>query len=273
MRCARIITILAYLVALITFCTAESVAPVKGEEPIISVESQGQVQGLQWLSYENRPYYAFLKIPYAEPPIGELRFARPQPPKPWEGVRRNTQNDTVWCAQMDFQEQIRGVEDCLYLNVYVPEEAIQDSSHRKAVMVWLHGGGFFAGSGNPQFYGPDLFMDHDVIMVTFNYRLGPLAYLTLENDLMPGNLGLRDQIMALEWVQKNILYFGGNPNRVTVFGESAGSMSIFFLMLSPMAKVSLISCASKMCSFAVILFYRACSMVALGSLVHSFQVT
>ncbi len=229
---------LSALVYLILWISVTSSDHQAGKaEPIVSIPSLGQVQGLRWYSFENRPYYAFLKIPYAEPPIGELRFARPQPPKPWEGVRRSTLNDSVWCAQMDFQEQIKGVEDCLFLNVYLPEGAVRDLNRSKrAVMVWIHGGGFFAGSGNPQFYGPDLFMDYDVILVSINYRLGPLAYLTLENDLMPGNLGLRDQVKALEWVQRNIASFGGNPDKVTVFGESAGSMSIFFLMLSPMAR-------------------------------------
>ena len=86
-------------------------------------------------------------------------------------------------------------------------------------MVWIHGGGFFAGSSSPAFYGPEHLLDHDIILVSINYRVGPLSFLTLENDELPGNLALRDQIFALEWVQENIKYFGGNPNKVTIAGK------------------------------------------------------
>ena len=87
------------------------------------------------------------------------------------------------------------------------------------VMVWIHGGGFFAGSASPSFYGPEHLLDHDIILVSINYRVGPLSFLTLENDELPGNLALRDQILALEWIQENIKYFGGDPDKVTIAGE------------------------------------------------------
>ena len=86
-------------------------------------------------------------------------------------------------------------------------------------MVWIHGGGFFAGSASPAFYGPEHLLDHDIILVSINYRVGPLSFLTLENDELPGNLALRDQILALEWIQENIKYFGGDPDKVTIAGE------------------------------------------------------
>ena len=117
---------------------------------------------------------------------------------------------------MDFHEKIQGIEDCLHLNIYVPETK---KSGKLPVMFWIHGGGFFAGSASPDFYGPEHFLDHDIILVTINYRLGPLGFLTLGNDLMPGNLGLRDQILALEWVQENIAQFGGDPKKVTIAGR------------------------------------------------------
>ncbi len=141
-----------------------------------------------------------------------------------------------------------GEEDCLYLNVYAPLGGAGNSSwaeetypqlQDRAVMVWIHGGGFMVGDGNPWFHGPELFMDHDVILVTLNYRVGPFGFFTLENDSAPGNLGLRDQVMALKWVKRNIKYFGGNPARVTIFGESAGSMSVTYLLVSPAASVSI----------------------------------
>ena len=87
------------------------------------------------------------------------------------------------------------------------------------VMVWIHGGGFFAGSASPAFYGPEHLLDHDIILVSINYRVGPLSFLTLENDELPGNLALRDQILALEWIQENIQYFGGDSDKVTIAGE------------------------------------------------------
>ena len=87
------------------------------------------------------------------------------------------------------------------------------------VMVWIHGGGFFAGSASPAFYGPEHLLDHDIILVSINYRVGPLSFLTLENDELPGNLALRDQILALEWIQESIKYFGGDPDKVTIAGE------------------------------------------------------
>ena len=118
---------------------------------------------------------------------------------------------------MDFSEKISGFEDCLYLHIYAPENATN-----LPVIVWIHGGGFFAGSADPKTYGPEHFMDYDVVLVAINYRVGPLAFLTLENDVLPGNLGIRDQIVALEWVQENIEYFGGNSQKVTIMGESAG---------------------------------------------------
>ena len=219
----------------------------------------GQVLGLRWTSTKKRKFKAFLKVPYAQPPLGHLRFLPPQPALPWEGIRHRRVQDLAPCAQMDFNMDIKGVEDCLYLNIYTPAYAAgsgdlsptstcatnttdferqENSLH--PVMVWIHGGGFFAGTGNPDLYGPEHLMDEDIVLVTLNYRLGPVGFLTFENDLAPGNLGLRDQIMALEWVRDNIVAFGGDPGRVTVFGESAGSMSIMFLLVSPMAKVSVV---------------------------------
>lgn len=108
----------------------------------------------------------------------------------------------------------------------------------KPVMFWIHGGGYTTGSGNSDMYGPHYLISQDVIVVTINYRLGVLGFLTLDDPKLgvPGNAGLKDQVMALKWVQKNIRNFGGDPNNVTIFGESAGASSVHFLLLSPMAK-------------------------------------
>ena len=138
---------------------------------------------------------------------------------------------------MDMLEVLDGQEDCLHLHVYVPNTTTPKQENKKLpIIFWIHGGGFFAGSGSPKAYGPEHFMDYDLILVAINYRVGPLAFLTLENDLMPGNLGIHDQILALKWTQDNIEYFGGDPGKVTIMGESAGAMSVMYLMMSEQAK-------------------------------------
>ena len=122
-------------------------------------------------------------------------------------------------------------EDCLYLNVYTPEVVGNNS-----VMVWIHGGALTVGSGSERRFGPKFLLDKNIILVTINYRLGAFGFLSLENPLMPGNQGLKDQVLALEWVRNNIESFGGNPDDVTLFGESAGSRSVLFNLVSPTAR-------------------------------------
>ncbi|XP_067007339.2 juvenile hormone esterase isoform X2 [Anabrus simplex] len=132
--------------------------------------------------------------------------------------------------------QYEGIEDCLYLNVYSPKLPGSGSEKPLPVMVWIHGGGFVFGCGNTDIHGPDYLVDAGVIVVTFNYRLGILGFLCLNDPAAPGNVGLKDQVAALRWVQKNIAKFGGDPNNVTIFGASAGGGSVHFHMLSPMSK-------------------------------------
>ena len=126
-----------------------------------------------------------------------------------------------------------GEEDCLYVNVYVPRTHINPIENLN-VIVDIHGGGFMALSGHI-YAGPGYIMDHDVIFVTFNYRLGLLGFLSTEDDVLPGNNGLKDQVLALKWVQRNIRSFGGNPGSVTLTGASAGGVSVQLHYLSPMS--------------------------------------
>lgn len=155
-------------------------------------------------------------------------------PEPWSGVRDATRDCNV-CAQFDFETNSTiGSEDCLYLNIHAPRLAPDDFL---PVMVFFHGGGFIHSNGTDSAkHGFDYLIDKDVIVVTLNYRLGILGFLALDRKDAPGNMGLRDQVQALKWIQKNIKQFGGDPNNVTIFGSSAGGASVQYLMLSPLAK-------------------------------------
>ncbi len=190
---------------------------------------------------EKGDVHVYKGIPFAAPPVGGLRWRPPQAVKPWDGVRACTAFGP-WCPQPQALLG-RGTgtqsEDCLYLNVWTPAKGPKD---KLPVMVWLHGGGHTTGSGASELYGGERLAREGVVVVTINYRLGPFGYLghpllSKESDRkVSGNYGLLDQIAALAWVQRNIAAFGGNPGCVTIFGESAGSVSVCRLMVSPLAK-------------------------------------
>lgn len=180
----------------------------------------------------------FLGIPYAEPPVGELRWRPPQPRAPWTEPLDATRFGPQCPAPTATNE------DCLFLNVYVPTKALraaQNGGRRYPVMLWIHGGAYFLGSGS-QFDPTTMVTQGDVIVVTINYRLGALGFLahpalSAESPYGgSGNYGIMDQQLALQWVQRNIAAFGGNPRRVTIFGESAGGNSVFTHLVSPTAK-------------------------------------
>ncbi|CAG2062859.1 unnamed protein product, partial [Timema podura] len=166
-------------------------------------------------------------------------FQSPKPPSRWSGVRNATE-DTSPCTQRSIfarQVEVSGSEDCLYLNVYTPQ--LPDGSNDDLpVMVWFHGGGWVSGAGTSKFYGPQFLLDKDIVLVTVTYRLGPIGFLSTGDEAAPGNSGLKDQVAALRWVQDNIAVFGGNPNSVTIFGESAGGASVHYHILSPLSQGS-----------------------------------
>lgn len=183
-------------------------------------------------------------IPFAAPPVGELRWKAPQPVVAWEGVRQCNDFGPE-CPQAPYPQASlyysppqKQSEDCLYLNVWTGAR----SGEKRPVMVWIHGGALTRGTGATPVYNGTAFAKKGVVLVTINYRLGPLGYLahpelTAESpNHSSGNYGVLDQIAALKWVQKNIAAFGGDPGRVTVFGESAGSWSVNVLVASPLAK-------------------------------------
>jgi para-nitrobenzyl esterase len=196
--------------------------------------------------------WAFSGIPYAQPPVGELRWRAPLPPSRWENILdastfgpiapQPASSEGIMTpsdpAAPEFQS-----EDCLTLNVWTPSlpgESTTDPASGRPVMVWIHGGGFTTGSGSVFLYrGGPLVRNGDVVVVTINYRLGALGFLghrsLADVDGRLGNWGLQDQIAALQWVRDNIGAFGGDPSNVTVFGESAGAMSVSALLGTPAA--------------------------------------
>uniref|UniRef100_A0A182M6S5 Carboxylic ester hydrolase n=1 Tax=Anopheles culicifacies TaxID=139723 RepID=A0A182M6S5_9DIPT len=202
-------------------------------------------------------YSAFWGIPYTKPPVGKLRFANPEPNDPWEGTYDATKpkNACIQYIVLVPSAPMFGVEDCLYLNVFVPDRNAHHSD-LLPVMVYIHGGSFAYGSAQPEQRNPSRFMSsRKVIIVTFQYRLGVLGFFSTGDSAAPGNFGMKDQVMVLRWVQKNIQAFGGDPNHVTIFGESAGGASTQLHMMSPLSKG---------------LFHRAVSMS--GSAISAWSV-
>jgi para-nitrobenzyl esterase len=196
--------------------------PLPLDGPIVKVE-QGRVQGSL-----HDGVVVFRGLPYAAPPVGDLRWRAPNPASKWSGVR----------AANAFSHNCREAEDCLYLNIYQPANAAKRS--RLPVMLYIHGGGFVGGSGAS--VDGTQFAKQGVVLIAINYRLGRAGWfahpaLTRENPKGPlGNYGLMDDIAALQWVKKNIASFGGDPNNVTIFGGSAGAISVNYLMLAPQAR-------------------------------------
>src|SRR5882757_9021420 len=195
----------------------------------------------------------FRGIPYAAPPVGPLRWRPPQSAAHWTGVRPASQlghNCVQHQPYGDIDPFAAGVsEDCLYLNVWTSSLPIPASRFphpasraRRPVLVWIHGGGFFAGFGGEERHNGARLAQKGAVVVTINYRLGAFGFLAhpalaAESPYhAAGNYGLLDQIAALQWVQRNIARFGGDPSRVTIFGESAGGMSVGSLIGSPLAK-------------------------------------
>jgi len=196
---------------------------VKGEK--------GAIKGVRVDHDFGQYYYAFRGVRYAKAPVGKLRFKPPVEVEPYEEEFDATDDGNV-CPQYDIGSGgPAGDEDCLNLNVYTPKI----DGKKRAVMVYIHGGAFIMGGGASYFFGPNYLLENDVVLVTFNYRLGPLGFLGTNDKAATGNYGIHDQIMVLKWVQKNIEKFGGDSNKVTVFGEDAGAASVTILAMSPLA--------------------------------------
>jgi para-nitrobenzyl esterase len=233
MRFKNIIILLA-----VALLAAMAVMPLTGcgkpgQEMVVGLDS-GKIRGTLIDGV-----WTYLGIPFAAPPVGELRWREPQPVKSWEGIR-DCNKYGLACPQPKslFYNVGPTSEDCLYLNVWTP---LKGPDGNLPVMVWIHGGSFNTGAGSLDMYNGKNLAGQNVVVVTINYRLGPLGFLShplLSKESshgVSGNYGLLDQIAALKWVKNNIKAFGGNPDLVTIYGESAGAMCICDLMVSPLA--------------------------------------
>ncbi|XP_004647419.1 neuroligin-4, X-linked isoform X2 [Octodon degus] len=225
----------------------------QAQYPVVNT-NYGKIRGLR-TPLPNEilgPVEQYLGVPYASPPTGERRFQPPEPPSSWTGVRNATQFAGVCPQHLDERSLLHDMlpiwftanldtlmtyvqdqnEDCLYLNIYVPtEDDIHDQNSKKPVMVYIHGGSYMEGTGN-MIDGSILASYGNVIVITINYRLGILGFLSTGDQAAKGNYGLLDQIQALRWVEENVAAFGGDPKRVTIFGSGAGASCVSLLTLS-----------------------------------------
>ena len=227
--------LLACLLTCVITCGGRSTAPANAPTPTVTLTA-GALAGTHFGSAQSD--VAFLGVPYAAPPVGNLRWKPPQPPREWNGTRNATQFGAA-CPQLpaNWFQPVAWSEDCLYLNVWTPHLS---TSANLPVLVYFHGGSNTQGYSQMTPLGPAL-SPLGVVVVSANYRLGPFGFLahpalTAESGHhSSGNYGLLDQLQALRWVQENISRFGGDPSQVTVIGQSAGAVDICLLMSSPLA--------------------------------------
>lgn len=233
--------------AIFVLSAVAAVSPALAQKPagVVVRTADGLVSGSRIPDAE---IVSFKGIPYAAPPVGRLRWRAPQPVQPWKGIhsadefsasciQHTPEQILPWTAE--FMTHRKVSEDCLYLNVWTPRVSAQADL---PVIVFIHGGGFNSGAGSIRIYDGTNLARTGLVVVTINYRVGVFGFfadpqLTAESKHhSSGNYGLLDQMAALRWVQRNIRGFGGDPNRVTIWGQSAGAMSVEALMLSPLAK-------------------------------------
>ena len=208
------------------------------ERPISISTQSGKLSGV--LLGKESNLRVFRGIPYAVPPIGDLRWRPPRPAAPWKGIRACDTFSTVSPQKLRDDASVVASEDCLHLNVWT--KRAQQPNAKLSVMVWIHGVGLNTSCGHKAMYDGSAFAKRDIVLVSINYRLGALGFLAhpelsaeSENGTS-GNYGFLDQIAALQWVKENIAPFGGDPDNVTIFGESAGGTSVSVLCSSPLAK-------------------------------------
>lgn len=201
-------------------------------EKLLEIQTEyGKVRGRKRQSVLGRDFYSFQRIPYMKAPIGKLRFVDPEPPERWDEILDCTQEGPPFCNLFFLDNKYQGSLEGIHINVYStnlhPSKALP-------VLVWIHGGGIFTGNATEEITGPDYLMQKDIVLVTFQYRMGVFGFLSLEDPSLniPGNAQFKDQTFALKWVQKNIKNFGGDADNVTLFGESWGGGAACYHMIS-----------------------------------------
>ncbi len=231
------------LLSVASICIALLLGSARAQQAPLATTKTGKIKG-HWS--DDKKIMAFKGIPFAAPPVGELRWTAPQPATPWQGIKDCTRFSaspmqpkpvpfSMWSAEFLIPQEPIG-EDCLYLNVWT---ANKSSKAAKPVLVWIYGGGFSSGGSACPIYDGEALARKDVVVVSINYRVGIFGFFAhpdlSKNGEASGNFGLLDQIAALRWVKNNIAAFGGNPDQVTIAGQSAGSMSVNALVASPLA--------------------------------------
>ncbi|KAL4711331.1 hypothetical protein ACJJTC_019172 [Scirpophaga incertulas] len=230
--------------------------------------TEGLLKGKKVKTFGDTDYFSFEGIPYAKPPIGELRFRNPEPPASWSGIKQCIKPGNR-CAQINpfSSKGFEGSEDCLYLNIYTPS-CLDENPAKLPVLMFIHGGRLLVGYGD--YYRPDYFMKHNVVLVTINYRLNILGFLSLDIPEVPGNAGMKDCAMALKWVNRNIINFNGDPNNITVFGESAGAALSSSFLTSNMTKGLFHKVICQSGNHAADVFYHKQDHIAAASLVAAY---
>ncbi|KAJ8940290.1 hypothetical protein NQ318_000112 [Aromia moschata] len=218
---------------------------------VILTIPNGQIRGRKEVTASNVTFYAFQEIPYGKAPVGKLRFKAPEPAEDWEGILDATTNTKI-CYQEETRFPNTPTEDCLYVNVYTTVRPSFIQLHRTTS-----------------------FMEQDVVVVIVNYRVGAFGFLSTGDTVIPGNYGLKDQNLALKWVQTNIKYFGGDPKKVTIFGHSAGAAAVTYLMMSKQStglyRAAIAQSGSALCPWAYQRHYKDIAYTLASRIDSSFN--
>ncbi|CAG9854756.1 unnamed protein product [Phyllotreta striolata] len=222
-------------IILVTLLICIQYALAEISEPLVSTPL-GQIKGTVITSRLAKPIYSFRAIRYAKAPVDDLRFKPPVPVEKWEGVYNATEEGPL-CPQptADLISDLIS-EDCLMLNVYSTKLPKGKDNPKRPVIVFIHGGGLSKLGGVSSIFGPNYLLDEEVVLVTINFRLATLGFLSTGDKEAPGNNGLRDQVEALKWVKNNIESFGGDPDSVTLLGSSTGAWCVILHMVSPLSQ-------------------------------------
>ena len=236
------------LLGLILLASLEISTQQRLSTSLVVKTGKGSVRGFNTTASGGEAVSAWYGIPYARPPVGDLRFRHPISMDRWQGVLNATKKPNSCVQNLDtffpgfagseqWNANTKRSEDCLYLNIVVPRDANGEHVTNASVIVWIYGGGYYSGTSTLDIYDMrDFAAKEQVIMVSIQYRVASLAFLFLGTEQVPGNAGMMDQLMALRWIKCNIGQFGGNPKSITIMGESAGAHSVALHLLSPLSK-------------------------------------